>query len=397
MTHHILATSDPAPMSRPGGNAAASAQEKPIENGSGFSAVYEDHVANATSSADDGHEPELPQRSHLDRLVAEPPQEPNQDLDKSQPATVSTLMTPAPDVPAASDTNRRSDVLLAEKMPAHQLTKESQLPIQATPEINPKAATGLASDGAPEGTPDTTTAIDPSQNGEEAKTVQAGESDHPTDPKARSETKWSHQQDAQLATKESRAKTADPVDTKTVTLSASLATSTGSSAPLPVNTPAPVSTQPLTQSKPSTVIVASPQNLGHVIVDRVQTQTVGEDRITVQLDPPELGRVTVDFKYDSQGLPSITVTAESPEALRQLKLLHSELLNSLERNGISAEQIEYRDGQPGHERQPDHAPTPEMLKDESSSAQLATQHETSPSAPLAAQSMLPDQRLDIRL
>lgn len=71
-----------------------------------------------------------------------------------------------------------------------------------------------------------------------------------------------------------------------------------------------------------------------------------EDRIVVQLDPPELGRLSIDFKFDAQGLQHVTITAESPEAMRQLRQMHFELVQALERNGLSSQNMSFQHQNP---------------------------------------------------
>lgn len=71
-----------------------------------------------------------------------------------------------------------------------------------------------------------------------------------------------------------------------------------------------------------------------------------DDRVVVQLDPPELGRISIDFKFDAQGLQHVTITAESPEAMRQLRLMHFELVQALERNGLSGQNMSFQHQNP---------------------------------------------------
>ncbi|KCZ97657.1 flagellar hook-length control protein [Hyphomonas polymorpha PS728] len=71
-----------------------------------------------------------------------------------------------------------------------------------------------------------------------------------------------------------------------------------------------------------------------------------DDRVVVQLDPPELGRISIDFKFDAQGLQHVTITAESLEAMRQLRLMHFELVQALERNGLSGQNMSFQHQNP---------------------------------------------------
>ncbi len=63
----------------------------------------------------------------------------------------------------------------------------------------------------------------------------------------------------------------------------------------------------------------------------------------VQLDPPELGRVMIDFKFDAQGLQQIIVTSENPEALKRLREMHSELTAALRDQGLSDQNLSFQE------------------------------------------------------
>lgn len=97
--------------------------------------------------------------------------------------------------------------------------------------------------------------------------------------------------------------------------------------------PAPAPTQPM--------IVAAPAEVVSVITESL-TADEPQDRVVVQLDPPELGRVSIDFKFDANGLQHITITGETPEALRQLRSMHFELIQALERQGLSGQDMTFR-------------------------------------------------------
>ena len=92
------------------------------------------------------------------------------------------------------------------------------------------------------------------------------------------------------------------------------------------------------------VMVATSAQLPEIVAKATSDQN--DDRIVVQLDPPELGRVSIDFKFDPQGLQHVTVTAESPEAMRQLRLMHFELVQALERNGLSGQNMTFQHQNP---------------------------------------------------
>lgn len=118
-----------------------------------------------------------------------------------------------------------------------------------------------------------------------------------------------------------------------------------------VSQPAPQSVQSPVQMTPANAVVtASPAETVKIITDAVSSPDDTPDRITVQLDPPELGRVSIDFKFDAHGIQHITITGESPEATRQLRLMHFELTQALERGGLSSQNMTFQQQQSGHQQ-----------------------------------------------
>ncbi|MFN3312050.1 MAG: flagellar hook-length control protein FliK [Hyphomonas sp.] len=118
-------------------------------------------------------------------------------------------------------------------------------------------------------------------------------------------------------------------------------------APAPTQVMAPIPTvaaAPVAQA----VLVALPSELPDIVTRAIQDKPA--DRITVQLDPPELGRVSIDFRFEGQTLQHVTVTAETPEAIRQLRLMHGELLEALEQNGLGQKDMTFQQQTP-QERQ----------------------------------------------
>jgi len=90
------------------------------------------------------------------------------------------------------------------------------------------------------------------------------------------------------------------------------------------------------------LLTAGPAETVKIITESIDAPDDTRDRITIQLDPPELGRISIDFKFDAQGLQHVTITGENPEALRQLRLMHFELVQALERNGLSSENMSFQ-------------------------------------------------------
>lgn len=112
---------------------------------------------------------------------------------------------------------------------------------------------------------------------------------------------------------------------------------------LPATTASP--TAVTAQMTPSNAVLVATATQVPDIVARA-TSDGQDDRIVVQLDPPELGRISIDFKFDAQGLQHVTITAESPEAMRQLRQMHFELVQALERNGLSSQNMSFQHQNP---------------------------------------------------
>lgn len=105
--------------------------------------------------------------------------------------------------------------------------------------------------------------------------------------------------------------------------------------------PAPVAASALTPVAPS-VPVAAPSEISAIILNALKNGVEPQEQLIVQLDPPELGRVSIDFKFDAQGVQQITVTSENPEALKRLRELHFELTEALKDHGLSEKNMSFR-------------------------------------------------------
>jgi len=105
----------------------------------------------------------------------------------------------------------------------------------------------------------------------------------------------------------------------------------------------PPASTPLTPTH--AVLIAAPSHLPDIVA-RATRDGGQEDRITVQLDPPELGRISIDFRFDGQGLQHVPLPAETPEAMRQLRQMHFELVQALERNGLSGQDMSFQHNNP---------------------------------------------------
>lgn len=103
----------------------------------------------------------------------------------------------------------------------------------------------------------------------------------------------------------------------------------------------------LTPTAPS-IPLAMPNEITGIILNALNNGVDAQEQLVVQLDPPELGRVMIDFKFDAQGLQQIVVTSENPEALKRLRELHFELTQALREHGLSEQNLSFQqqaDGQ----------------------------------------------------
>ena len=173
-------------------------------------------------------------------------------------------------------------------------------------------------------------------------------------------------------------------------LSASVATYTAPSGPA---TAAPV-LAPTGLTPAHAMIVAAPAQVVDIVSSAADDGQ--SDSIIVQLDPPELGRVSIDFKFDANGLQHVTITGESPEAMRQLRLMHFELIQALERHGIGSSDMTFQQQQQNTQQSP--LPNPfagEPVKDRPGTAEAGDPMVTPYS--LSSPRTLPGGRLDMKL
>lgn len=119
-------------------------------------------------------------------------------------------------------------------------------------------------------------------------------------------------------------------------------TPTLQAAPTQTTLATPVASVTPAAAAPPPTLTAPPAEIPAILSQSLSGIDEQKDRIVVQLDPPELGRVSIDFKFDAAGLQNITITGETPEALRQLRQMHFELLQALERQGLSSQNMTFQ-------------------------------------------------------
>lgn len=136
------------------------------------------------------------------------------------------------------------------------------------------------------------------------------------------------------------------------------------------STPAPAAVSGLTPTAPS-IPLAAPNEISAIILNSLKNGAEPREQLIVQLDPPELGRVAIDFKFDAQGLQQITVTSENPEALRRLRELHFELTEALKEHGLSEQNLSFR------QQADDHSPSGWAHQERSGSTATFAMNDTS--------------------
>jgi len=149
----------------------------------------------------------------------------------------------------------------------------------------------------------------------------------------------------------------------------------------------------LTPTAPS-IPLATPNELTGIIVNAINNGIDPQEQLVVQMDPPELGRVLIDFKFDAQGLQQIVVTTENPEALKRLRELHFELTQALRDHGLSEQNMSFRQ-QADDQTQRGWGGSDGASQDTGIFA--AEDRRTSPSIAPQASSMTPRDRLDLLL
>jgi hypothetical protein len=200
--------------------------------------------------------------------------------------------------------------------------------------------------------------------------------------------------DAILASPSVMAATQDPNGAIDLSSQAAPAASMAVSGQAVAQTTALATPIPAALTPTHAMLVASPAEVVDIVSSAADDGQA--DRIVVQLDPPELGRVSIDFKFDSNGLQHVTVSGESAEAVRQLRLMHFELTQALERHGISSQNMSFQQQQQNAQNTPllygsKHQPLLGGLEAETTTGTLIAANS------LPSPRTLPGGRLDMKL
>lgn len=104
---------------------------------------------------------------------------------------------------------------------------------------------------------------------------------------------------------------------------------------------------PTAQSTTHTISLNDPAGIVGILRDTSSARPSDEQRIIVQLDPPELGRISIDFRFEGQALQAVSIAGENPEALKKLRLMHFELVQALSDRGLQGENLSFQQNTPG--------------------------------------------------
>jgi len=156
----------------------------------------------------------------------------------------------------------------------------------------------------------------------------------------------------------------------------------------------PATAPPLPLAPANGIVTVSPAHVVDIVSQSIEDGQ--SDRVVVQLDPPELGRVSIDFKFDAQGLQHVTITGETPEAIRQLRMMHSDLVQALERQGLGSQNMTFQQQQ----QQAQHSPAANPFARQAAFADAGTGLAPTAPAPVDHPTTArtpPGGRIDIRL
>ena len=226
--------------------------------------------------------------------------------------------------------------------------------VEAEPDTAPKTDTSLAPEGKERAAPTTALADAPEVQAQTDPRVQNAAADpapeslpkNGVDADGKVLTDAQLAADAQLSKQNATLATATPnaeLGRSVELATAAVQTVSSTAAPAVASTIA----TPQGMQAQQAILVASPSDIPD-IVSRVQAggSEDGDQRVLVRLDPPELGKVSIDFKFDAQGLQHVTITAETPEAIKRLREMHFELVQGLEQNGLSGQDMTFRQETP---------------------------------------------------
>jgi flagellar hook-length control protein FliK len=90
-----------------------------------------------------------------------------------------------------------------------------------------------------------------------------------------------------------------------------------------------VAQTPITQQF---IQIHTPQVINQVAAAILQSD--GDQKVTIRLDPPELGKVDIDMKFTDRGI-TVAVSAERSESVELMRRNANELLRELRESGLS--------------------------------------------------------------
>jgi len=92
------------------------------------------------------------------------------------------------------------------------------------------------------------------------------------------------------------------------------------------------------------------EKMPDLVVKHLEARGGESSRFVVQLDPPELGRVAIEFQFDGTELRKLVVIGETADAMRQLRQIHYALSEALSEHGVDGGQMDFRQEGNGREK-----------------------------------------------
>jgi len=185
------------------------------------------------------------------------------------------------------------------------------------------------------------------------------------------------------------------IDTSVTVSDSSASLTSGVSAVVAAAAPpssAPVAQPVVAPAQTPAHYVAVPADIASIISQELSSDSQ-TNHVRVQLDPPELGRVSLEFKFDSHGLQHVVVTADSADAIRRIRAFHPDLVSVLDEHGLSSQDMTFREQASG--QNPAHDPAGTDMTPADDEADLLT--ETPAPLPRTPQPRSASAGLDIRV
>jgi flagellar hook-length control protein FliK len=133
-----------------------------------------------------------------------------------------------------------------------------------------------------------------------------------------------------------------------VTMSDAMITPNLASAAIAQATPPSLLENSVVQRPLLTLSMQEPAQAANALARVIMTQSGMGDRVSVQLDPPELGRLNLDFVFDGNRLQSVHVISDTPEMQQFLKRQSALLSQILADSGFGEASLSFENQRQQH-------------------------------------------------